>query len=57
MSIFSFFRKFLASPVLRELSTVKQENKAFKVRLYDCFQLFNTKRWSRFKLAEIITQE
>jgi hypothetical protein len=28
-----FFRAFLASPILRELSTVKQENKNTKVRL------------------------
>ncbi len=28
-----FFRAFLASPILRELSTIKQENKNTKVRL------------------------
>jgi hypothetical protein len=30
---FSSFRAFLASPILRELSSVKQDNKIIKVRL------------------------
>jgi hypothetical protein len=28
-----FFRAFLASPILRELSSVKQENKIIKVKI------------------------